>query len=80
MFKDVKVGDVVCREFCGRQLMKVTAVDDELITAGMGWQFNREDGVEWDPDCPSVSGMSRLVELNNEEKEYAEKVLVQGNV
>lgn len=80
MFKHIKVGDVVCREFVGRQLMKVTAVDDELITAGMGWQFNREDGHEWDPDVPSITGISRLVELNDDEKAYAEKVLVQGKV
>jgi hypothetical protein len=75
MFKDVKVGDVVCREFCGRQLMKVTAVDDELITAGMGWQFNREDGHEWDPDVPSIGSMSRLVKLTEEEQKKADKWL-----
>lgn len=68
MFKDVKVGDVVCRVFCGRQLMKVTAVSDELITAGMGWTFNREDGHEWDEDCPSITGCSKLSPLTDEEK------------
>lgn len=68
-FEHIKVGDAVCREFCGRQLMKVTAVDEELITAGMGWTFRRTDGREVDPDVPSITGCSRLVELNDKEKQ-----------
>lgn len=49
MFKHVKVGDIVHRDFSGKiYQIRMTAVDDKLITAGMGWQFDRETGVEED--------------------------------
>ncbi len=61
MFKHIKVGDVVTRNFFGGlQHLRVTAVSEELITAGMGWTFDRETGREVDEDCPSVSGCSYL--------------------
>jgi hypothetical protein len=51
MFKNVKVGDIVTRNLCGIKMkMYVTAVDDKLITAGMGWTFSRETGAEIDPE------------------------------
>lgn len=50
-FSHVKVGDTVTRWFAERfHRLRVTAVDDKLITAGMGWQFERTTGVEYDPD------------------------------
>ena len=52
MFKNVKVGDIVTRNLCGILMeMRVTKVDDKLITAGMGWTFDRETGAEIDDDC-----------------------------
>lgn len=55
-FTHVVVGDVVTRRFVGKDMkMKVTAVDDKLITAGLGWQFERKTGWEYDPDCRSGS-------------------------
>jgi len=50
-FSHVKVGDIVTRWFLEKPMrMRVTEVDDKLITAGMGWQFERATGVEYDPD------------------------------
>lgn len=54
MFKDVKVGDLVTREMCGRkelrQKWKVTGVTPDLITIGMGWTFDPKTGAEIDED------------------------------
>lgn len=48
-FRDVKVGDIVTRNMAGVIMrMVVTEVDDKLITAGMGWQFDRDTGCEED--------------------------------
>jgi len=61
MFKHLKVGDIATRNFCGIvEQWKVTAVDDKLVTIGMGWTFDRETGREVDEDCPSVNGCSHL--------------------
>lgn len=50
-FKHIKVGDVITRNMAGIEMkMKVSSVDDKLITAGMGWQFDRETGWEVDLD------------------------------
>jgi len=47
----VKVRDIITRNLCGKTMqMKVTAVDDFKITAGMGWMFERATGFEYDPD------------------------------
>lgn len=51
MFEHIKVGDTVTRNFYGLlQRMKVTEVTPHLIVAGLGWMFDRETGVEEDPD------------------------------
>lgn len=53
MFKHIKVGDVVTRNFYGTlQRMRVTAIDEYngWITAGMGWMFDPETGCEEDPE------------------------------
>jgi hypothetical protein len=69
MFKHVKVGDIVTRLFAGKHYrMRVTDVSETLITAGMGWQFDRETGVEEDADLGwgvrfGLTG-SRLVQEN----------------
>ncbi len=61
-FRHIKVGDFVTRNFCGmKTILQVTSVSDTLITAGMGWTFNRETGLEEDIDCPSISRCSHLI-------------------
>lgn len=51
MFRDVKVGDVVTRNFCGiLQQWRVTEIADDLITIGMGWMFDPDTGWEVDVD------------------------------
>ena len=70
-FVHIAVGDVVTRNFYGDlQRMQVSAVDEHLITAGMGWQFERLTGYEYDEDCRSGSKygliMSFLVGVENE--------------
>lgn len=50
-FRHVKVGDIVTRWFADKPMqMRVTEVDEKLITAGMGWQFERDTGAEYDPE------------------------------
>lgn len=50
-FSNVKVGDFVTRWFVGNPMrMRVTDVDNKLITAGLGWQFEKSTGAEYDPD------------------------------
>lgn len=50
-FKHIKVGDTIIRDLSGCIMkMIVTNIDDHLITAGMGWQFDRETGWEEDSD------------------------------
>lgn len=48
---NVKVGDTVIRMLAGAVAMPltVTAVDDQYITCG-AWVFERDSGVEYDPD------------------------------
>jgi hypothetical protein len=50
-FEYIKPGDVVTRMLAGAipLTLKVTEVDDKLITCEAGWQFERESGVEYDP-------------------------------
>jgi hypothetical protein len=50
-FHHVKVGDSVTRMLAGTIPMplKVTEVSETLITCGW-WQFDRETGVEEDPE------------------------------
>src|SRR5262249_41247505 len=61
-FRHIKVGDIVYRRFIGKtEPMKVTAVDDSLITAGLGWQFERNTGFEYDEDCRSGSKFGIII-------------------
>lgn len=51
MFKDVQIGDEAIRNFAGiLQGWRVTCVDGDLITIGMGWTFDKETGWEVDED------------------------------
>jgi hypothetical protein len=51
-FLDVVPGDIVHRSVYGEHMSdhKVAAVDDELIHCAGGWTFDRESGVEEDPE------------------------------
>ena len=51
-FKDVKVGDQVTRLLAEKIPMKlnVSEVTETLIITHGGWQFERENGVEYDED------------------------------
>lgn len=61
-FESIVVGDIVIRNFYGDlQKMKVSAVDDTLITAGMGWQFERLTGYEYDEDLRSGSKFGKII-------------------
>lgn len=62
MFKHLKVGDKAIRYFASRyEEWLVTDVSETLVTIGMGWTFDRISGIEFDPDCPSISSCSWLV-------------------
>lgn len=69
-FSHVKVGDTVIRFFVGKEIpMIVTSVDDNLITAGLGWQFERKTGFEYDPDCHSGSEFGVIISHLIEKKD-----------
>lgn len=61
-FRDIKVGDSVTRSFAGRRVrMLVTEVKDDLLTAGLGWEFERDTGFEYDELCQSGTKYGRII-------------------
>lgn len=69
--QDVAVGDTVVRVIAGLKVsLRVSAVSEGLIYCG-GWAFERDSGVEYDPELCwgtkyGVSGS--YIEVSHEEK------------
>lgn len=55
-FRDIKTGDTVTRLLAGviPMELRVTAVTEDRIICGGGWEFSRDTGVEIDKEisCP----------------------------